>query len=101
MGRTRWGVTWADGSSVPQEATWIYPLWSVTALSVQVFPGKPEKIHRVGTVAAYSEGESITLLAVDGNEYTFAVAAEAKILPAEWGTNWRWVRASSSSHGAM
>jgi len=86
---------------VPQEATWIYPLWSVTALSVQVFPGKPEKIHRVGTVAAYSEGESITLLAVDGNEYTFAVAAEAKILPAEWGTNWRWVRASSSSHGAM
>ena len=30
VGRTRWGVTWAYRSNVPQEATWIYPLWSVT-----------------------------------------------------------------------
>ena len=49
---------------------------------VQMVPGKPAKVHRVGTVTEYTPGVSITILAHDGNPYTFLLAANAKILPA-------------------
>jgi len=52
-----------------------------TAVKVQVVPGKPARIHRVGEVTEYTAGESITILAKDGNEYTFALSEETKILP--------------------
>jgi len=45
-----------------------------TAVKVQVVPGKPARIHRVGVVTAYTAGESITILAKDGNEYTFELS---------------------------
>ena len=44
-------------------------------------PGKPTKIHRVGTVTAYSAGTSITIQDKDGNLFTFALTADTKILP--------------------
>ncbi len=52
-----------------------------TALYIHVVPGKPEIIHRVGIVTEYEAGVQITILAVDGNSYTFALTADTKILP--------------------
>ena len=54
-----------------------------TAVKVQVVPGKPVRIHRVGMVTAYTAGESITILAKDGQEYTFELSETTKILPEE------------------
>ncbi|MHB0965860.1 MAG: hypothetical protein ACYC36_05330 [Bellilinea sp.] len=54
-----------------------------TAVRVQVVPGKPVRIHRVGVVTAYTAGESITILARDGQEYTFELSETTKILPEE------------------
>lgn len=54
-----------------------------TAVKVQVVPGKPVRIHRVGVVTAYTAGESITILARDGQEYTFELSEATKILPEE------------------
>ena len=54
-----------------------------TAVKVQVVPGKPVRIHRVGVVTAYTPGESITILAKDGQEYTFELSETTKILPEE------------------
>ncbi len=56
---------------------------NLIASSVQVIPGKPVQVHRVGIVTAYSPGVSITIQAHDGNEYTFSIAADFIILPAE------------------
>ena len=56
---------------------------SLTALAVSVSPGKPAPRHHVGVVTAYEAGASITILAHDGNEYTFLITEETKILPAE------------------
>jgi len=53
----------------------------LVALKVMVIPGKPAKIHRVGVVTAYTAGESITILAKDGQEYTFVLSETTKILP--------------------
>jgi hypothetical protein len=53
----------------------------LTALIVQVVPGKPALVHRVGTVTDYQPGVSITILAQDGKPYTFLVTAKTKILP--------------------
>lgn len=55
----------------------------LVAKFIQIIPGKPSKIHRVGIVTAYSPGESITIRAHDGIEYTFQLTADTKILPAE------------------
>lgn len=52
-----------------------------TALSIHVVPGKPERVHRVGVVTAYTPGESITVQAKDGNSSTFLLTANTKILP--------------------
>ena len=54
-----------------------------TALAISVSPGKPAPKHHVGEVTAYEEGVLITILAHDGNEYTFLITEETKILPAE------------------
>ena len=59
------------------------PSDTLVALRVMVIPGKPNKIHRVGTVTAYTAGSSITIQAKDGNTYTFNLSADTKILPAE------------------
>ncbi len=56
---------------------------TLIARFVQVIPGKPGKVHRVGIVTAYSPGVSITIRAHDGVEYTFQLTADTKILPAE------------------
>lgn len=54
---------------------------SLVALRINVKPGKPEKVHRVGTVTAYTAGVSITVQAKDGGTSTFALTADTKILP--------------------
>jgi hypothetical protein len=54
-----------------------------TALQISVSPGKPAPKHHVGEVTAYEAGASITIRAHDGNEYTFLITEETKILPAE------------------
>lgn len=56
---------------------------NLTALAVMAIPGRPVRAHRVGWVTAYTPGVSITIQASDGNTYTFALTAGAKILPAE------------------
>ena len=56
---------------------------NLTARSVMVIPGKPAKIHRVGTVTEYTAGASITIQDKDGNTFTFALTAETKLLPTE------------------
>jgi len=56
---------------------------NLVARSVMAIPGKPTRMHRVGTVTAYAAGSSISIMAVDGNTYAFQLTAETKILPAE------------------
>jgi hypothetical protein len=56
---------------------------SFTALQISVSPGQPPAKHHVGEVTAYEAGASITILAHDGNEYTFLITEETKILPAD------------------
>jgi hypothetical protein len=56
---------------------------NLVARFIQIIPGKPALTHRVGEVTEYTEGSSITILAMDGNSYTFTLTAETKILPAE------------------
>ncbi len=56
---------------------------TLLALSINAIPGKPEKTHHVGKVTDYQAGVSITILATDGNEYTFELTADTKILPEE------------------
>jgi hypothetical protein len=56
---------------------------NMVARAVMAIPGKPVTAHRVGTVTEYTPGLSITIMAVDGNAYTFGLTAETKILPAE------------------
>jgi hypothetical protein len=55
----------------------------LVARMVLVIPGKPSKIHRVGIVTEYSPGASITIQDKDGNTFTFTIAGEIKLLPAE------------------
>lgn len=54
---------------------------SLTALQISVVPGKPVEKHHVGVVTAYKPGASITIKAHDGNEYTFLITQDTKILP--------------------
>jgi len=56
---------------------------NLVASSVQVIPGKPTRVHRVGIVTAYTPGTSITIQAHDGNLYTFELDPNHKILPTE------------------
>lgn len=54
---------------------------TLLALKVSVIPGKPTRVHRVGQVTEYIPGTSITILAKDGQTYTFKLAETVKILP--------------------
>jgi hypothetical protein len=56
---------------------------TLTALFVNVVPGKPQPVHRVGIVTAYTPGVSITVQDKDGQSSTFLITPETKILPAE------------------
>jgi hypothetical protein len=56
---------------------------SLTAIQISVTPGKPAPKHHVGVVREYAAGVSITIEAHDGNEYTFLITEETKILPEE------------------
>lgn len=55
----------------------------LTARSIHVIPGKPVQSHNVGLVTDYQPGVSITIACKDGQSYTFLLAPEVKILPAE------------------
>ena len=55
---------------------------SQTALSIHVVPGKPEPVHRVGIVTAYTPGASITVQDKKGGSSTFVLTPGIKILPA-------------------
>jgi hypothetical protein len=70
----------AEGEAVVQqeELTTEY-----LALMVQVIPGKPVRIHRVGVVVNYQPGVSITIQAKDMQLYTFLLTETTKILPLE------------------
>lgn len=52
------------------------------ALRIHVAPGKPEHIHRVGVVVAYT-ASSITVENKKGEQTTFVITADTIILPAE------------------
>jgi hypothetical protein len=54
---------------------------SLTALSIHVVPGKPEPVHRVGVVTAYTPGASITVQDKKGGSSTFLQTPDTKILP--------------------
>jgi hypothetical protein len=56
---------------------------NLIARAIMVIPGKPSKIHRVGSVIEYTAGSSITIQDKDGNKYTFVITNETKLLPAE------------------
>jgi len=54
---------------------------SLIARVIQVIPGKPVFMQRVGVVTAYTAGLSITITAEDGNAYTFAITSATRMLP--------------------
>jgi len=54
---------------------------NLIARMVMVIPGKPTRTHVVGSVTDYTAGASITILAHDGNSYTFLLSGDTKILP--------------------
>lgn len=68
----------AEGEAVVQQEEVQY-----LALKVQVIPGKPVRIHRVGVVINYQAGVSITIQAKDMQLYTFLLTETTKILPLE------------------
>ncbi len=56
---------------------------TLTARFIHVIPGKPLKIHRVGFVVAYTTGVTITIQDQYGEQFTFLLTPNTKILPAE------------------
>jgi hypothetical protein len=54
---------------------------NLTARRVMVIPGKPDKIHRVGTVTQYTAGTSITIQDKKGGTFTFELTDQTVILP--------------------
>ena len=54
---------------------------SLTAIFINVVPGKPEPVHRVGIVTAYTPGASITVQDKKGGSSTFLLTPDTKILP--------------------
>jgi hypothetical protein len=55
----------------------------LVASMIMVIPGKPEAVHRVGTVTDYLPGVSITIQDKDGLLSTFLLTPQTKILPTE------------------
>lgn len=56
---------------------------ALLALSINIIPGKPVKVHRVGIVTEYTAGESITIQGKDGEPCTFLLSEGTKVLPAD------------------
>jgi predicted nucleic acid-binding protein len=56
---------------------------TLTALSMKLVPGKPEKKYRVGIVTEYTPGESITIQAKEDKLFTYLLTEDTKILPTE------------------
>ena len=56
---------------------------ALTARSIMVTPNQPVRVHLIGTVTAYTPGLSITIQAMDGKSYTFAINDKTSILPPE------------------
>src|SRR5262249_39712384 len=56
---------------------------TLTALFITVVPGKPQPVHRVGIVTAYTPGVSITVEDKNGESSTFLLTPDTKILPRE------------------
>jgi len=56
---------------------------SMTALKVSIVPGKPTRVHHVGEVTDYIEGTSISILAIDGQTYTFLLTVDTKMIPSD------------------
>jgi hypothetical protein len=54
---------------------------NLTARRVMVIPGKPDKMHRVGTVTQYTPGSSITIQDKKGGTFTFELTGQTVILP--------------------
>lgn len=54
---------------------------NLVARQIHLVPGKPTKLHRVGTVSNYNAGASLTVTDVDGQSTTFIINADTKILP--------------------
>lgn len=54
---------------------------NLVARMVLAIPGQPVRVHRVGTVTAYTAGASITIKATDGNTYSFSLTPSTQILP--------------------
>jgi uncharacterized protein DUF5666 len=54
---------------------------ALTALRIALVPGKPTKQHHVGVVTDYVAGSSITILAHNGQSYTYLLSPDTKILP--------------------
>lgn len=54
------------------------------ATRIQVVPGKPEKLARVGTVIAYTPGMSITIESKQGISTTYKLISNTVILPASY-----------------
>src|SRR5512143_977022 len=48
---------------------------NLVARAVMAIPGQPVRVHRVGTVTAYTAGSSITIKATDGNTYIFTLTS--------------------------
>ena len=56
---------------------------SLSATMILVVPGKPALAHHVGTVTDYQPGASITIQDNQGNNFTYLLTADTKILPEE------------------
>jgi hypothetical protein len=69
--------------TVDPSATPVAVVGEFTAVKVQVIPGKPEKIHRVGVVTEYVANEKIIIEGKDGELYEFELSETTKILPEE------------------
>lgn len=55
----------------------------LTAKKINLIPGKPTKVYKVGVVTDYQPGFSITIQAKNTSLYTFLVTADTMILPAD------------------
>lgn len=53
----------------------------LVARQIHLVPGKPTKLHRVGTVSNYQAGKSLTVTGSDGQSTTFTINQDTKILP--------------------
>ena len=64
---------------------------ALVARKIQMIPGKPTKIHRVGVVTGYTAGSSITVMDKDGNSTQYTLDPDTKkFFPINQPTAWQW-----------